>query len=390
MLSIRALRSILLRPLALRAFIPPTRLAVPTVFASVRCVSFARNPNELRAQIEKNIINSLEKVSKDIVIDAVRACKSSSQMQEPLALIQKILESDKVVFDETLLRELFLLRLPTSANIALIRQFYVRNPGSEITKSTALIPFRYCLFEGDLKDALVVTDLTTGHPNYIKKRSAELRSGIIKVASTAIGITLFSKLGVQALIDEGILADSWRHLSSINAMIITYLLNSSFFVTIVRFGRQMASAGGDYVTWQKGTFYTHWYKHADEMMMCARIMEADIAINGGGPSGGAASPELVEELCRTAEQVETHTLQPGYTRDGKRIRLLEPRDNLEDLKMQAYWMSGGDGFEWVEPDQDPATIMWKQHLRGGQVEGDSRQSLKWADEVTGHVNSGKE
>ena len=96
MLSIRALRSILLRPLALRAFIPPTRLAVPTVFASVRCVSFARNPNELRAQIEKNIINSLEKVSKDIVIDAVRACKSSSQMQEPLALIQKIFDSYKV------------------------------------------------------------------------------------------------------------------------------------------------------------------------------------------------------------------------------------------------------------------------------------------------------
>lgn len=382
MLSLRALKGAFLRHGLLKA----NHFRPGIVHFSARQLSFSRNPAELHTQIQSNITTSQAPVSKDVVVDAIRACKDSPNVQNPLKLIHEVLESENVRFDLDLLREILLLRLPTAASISVIRQFYVRNPGSHIDKSTALIPFRYSLFEGDLKDALTITDLTTGHPNYIKKRGDELRSGVLKVASSAIGITLFSKFGVQILIDEGILADSWRHLSAINAMVITYILNSSFFVTIVQFGRQMASAGGDYLSWQKGTFYTHWYKHADEMMMCARIMEADIAINGGGPSGGAASPELVEELCRTNEQLDSHTLQPGYTRDGKKIRLLEPRDNLEDLKMQAYWMSGGDGFEWVEPDQDPATIMWKQHLQGGQVEGETRQSLKWADEVTGHVN----
>lgn len=371
------------RPL-FRAQVHPAN--IPVHVWALRAYSFSLSAPELLAQIQKQIIDAPETVASSTVVDALRACGRALHMKLCQETIQRVLDSKNVVFDETLLREVMLLRLPAAANIAVIRQFYVHNPGAVIDKSVALIPFRNCLFEGDLKDALVVTDLTTGHPNYIKKKGAELRSGILKVASTAIGITVFSKMGVLALIDEGILADSWRHLGAINAMVLTYLLNSSFFVTIVRFGRQVASAGGDYLSWQKGTFYTHWYKHADEMMMCARIVEADIAINGGGPSGGEASPELMEELCRKSDDEDVHVLQPGYTRDGKKIRLLEPRDNLEDLKMQAYWMSGGDGFEWVEPDQDPANIIWKQHLQGGKVEGDQKQSLKWAEEVTGTVN----
>ena len=115
--------------------------------------------------------------------------------------------------------------------------------------------------------------------------------------------------------------------------------------------------------------------------MCARIMETDLRLNGGLEN----SPDLVAELCRKDDNVSAHhTLRPGLTRDGHKVRLLEPRDNLEQLKMQAYWMSGGDGFEWVEPDQDPAEIVWRNHLASLQkpvLQALDTRSLKWAEDL---------
>lgn len=64
---------------------------------------------------------------------------------------------------------------------------------------------------------------------------------------------------------------------------------------------------------------------------------------------------------------------------------MEAKDNLDDIKMQAYWMSGGDGFEWVEPDQDPADLIWKQHLAKFDKPmlntDNSTKNIKWAEEL---------
>lgn len=296
--------------------------------------------------------------------------------------IHQILMDDKIRLNDDLLAEVFKLKFPVLTNVNILRLYYQRNPDGVIDKTTALIPFRNSLFNGDLKNALTITDLTVGHPNYIRKRHQEFRNGIIKLVGSSVGITVFSKYGIQELIDSGLVSEGWRHLSSINSLLITYLINSSFLMTIVKFGRQAIAAGGDYLTWQKGTFYSHWYKHADEMLFCSKIVEADILLNGGGISGGEVSRELVEELCRKDEYNET-SLKPGYTSDGRKVRLLDVKDNLEDLKLQAYWMSGGDGFEWVEPDQDPAEIIWKQHLQKFDQlsEGSNNKSLKWAENL---------
>lgn len=296
--------------------------------------------------------------------------------------INDILLDERVQLNKDLLREIFKLKLPVLTNINIIRLYYTQNPDAVIDKPTALIPFRDSLFHGDLKNALTITDLTVGHPNYIKGKHQEFRSGIIKLIGSSVGISVFSKYGVQELIDSGFVSDGWRYLSSINSLLITYLINSSFLLTIVRFGRQAIASGGDYLTWQKGTFYSHWFKHADEMLFCSKIVEADIKLNGGGISGGEVSRDLVEELCRKDQYNET-SLRPGYTADGKKIRLLDVKDNLEDLKLQAYWMSGGDGFEWVEPEQDPAELIWKQHLQKFDRinEGSNNKSLKWAENL---------
>lgn len=377
---------LILRPANKRSFSVACRLQQDK-FAYVSSVS------ELTTKINDNIVVP-ENVTKETAISALTACKN---LQTEIQLydkferdpahkrlqkqIETVLLNEKVDFNSELLKKAFLLKFPAPTTVKIIQNYYKRNPKAVIDMETALIALRDSLYNADIKNAVKITDLTSGHPNYIHKKNENLRRGVYQLAGTAIGITLFSKIGVQQVIDLGWLSPAWKHLGSINAMVLTYLLNSSFFVTIVRFGRQLSSAGGDYLTWQKGTFYTHWYKHADEMAMCTKIVETDMNLNGGLENSQA----LTEELYRKDENVSNHhTLQPGLTREGKKVRLLEPRDNLEDLKLQAYWMSGGDGFEWVEPDQDPAEIVWRNHLaqmhRPGVGSGDTK-SLKWAEEL---------
>lgn len=347
--------------------------------------------NDLGARIQSDILGATH-VDPEAIKGALAACRRHLvEIQDREKLLQDVantkvlknievlLGSDKVPFSAQLLKDALLLDFPLAGAIKIIQMFYQRNSGSAIDLATALIPFRKCLFDGDTRTALRVVDLTTGHPNYISAKHRRLRSGVLRFAATAIGITAFSKVGVTQLVGLGLLQPAWTHLGSINAMILTYLFNLTFFVTIVKFGRQLSAAGGDYLTWQKGTFYTHWYKHADEMSMCTRVLETDIKLNGGIEP----SPWLIQELCRTGSDDETGTLTPGLTRSGEKIRLLAPKDNLEELKLQAYWMSGGDGFEWVEPDQDPADILWRRHLRTLHRPelGDKARSLKWAEDL---------
>lgn len=368
----------------------------PMVAGWVRMQSqyaYAKDFDSLSAKIDANLFVS--KASTDEVVDAIKACQDLQNSihdydkfwQDPTNKkiankIEEILLHKEIPFTKELLTRLFLLKLPLATNLAIIDAFYKRNPTAYIDRSIALIPFRHCLFNGDLQSALKLIDSTTGHHNYISARNDELKSGAFKLLATAVSMTLFSKVGIHQLIEHGILTDSWRHLGSINSMVLTYLLNLSFFVTIVRFGRTLMSSGGDFLTWQKGTFYSHWFRHADEMLMCSKLMETDFKLNNNIEN----SAELVEELCRTDENVSGggSVLKPGITRDGHKVRLLEQKDNLEDIKLQAYWMSGGDGFEWVEPDQDPAEIIWRNHLdkfKKAGVEGSSAKQLKWTENL---------
>lgn len=222
--------------------------------------------------------------------------------------------------------------------------------------------------------------------NYVHKKNEVMRKSLYKLAATAIGVTVFSKFGTAFAVDAGLLLETWKQLSTVNSMLLTYIFNSSFFVTLVRLGRQLSAAGGDYFTWQKGSFYTHWYRYSDLMSMFAKIAEADMKLNGGVEN----SDWLMKELCRSDPSLgDGYTLAPGINREGKKVRLLNARENLEDLKLQAYWMTGGDGFEWVEPDQDPAELRWRnhlQHLHNPALRALDTKSLKWAEELIDEKN----
>lgn len=353
---------------------------------------YCENAGELNKRINEFLNRENYPVDSGKILQALKSCK---EMEATLYeqdkfrkdggfkkienCINEILSNGKTNFDNDLLRKIFLLKFPSPTSINIIKKFYERNPKGVIPKNAAMIPLRESLFNGDIDNAVKITDLTTGHDNYIGEKDKIMKKSLFKLATSALGVTIFSKSGVDVLIEWDILSSSWQFLSSVNSMLVTYLLNLSFFIALVKVGRQRAAAGGDYLTWQKGTFYTHWYKHSDEMSMCARIMETDRKMNAGIEN----SPKLVEELCRPSESMDGQSPKAGYTRDGRKIRLMERKDDLDDIKMQAYWMSGGDGFEWVEPDQDPAELVWKQHLHhlhrpgiGGEA-----KSLKWAEDL---------
>lgn len=365
-------------------------LKLRTAWTRVRFSSHITDVAQLNTAIDKGLVNPSQEAVVNLLA-SVRKFQSQTYQYEKFEnhdthklineSIARILNNENVVFDNGLLEKILKMNFLTSSNLEIIRVYYNRQPKGIIDKNVALIPFRKSLFDGDLKSALTITDMTTGHPNYVLKKDKEFKSGIFKLIATSIGISVFSKYGIDELISFGIVGEAWTHFSSINSLIITYIINSSFLMAMVRFGRTLSSSGGDYLKWQKGTFYSYWYKHADEMMMCSKIVEADIKLNKGGISGGGPSPELTEELCR----VDPHNnvvLKPGITRDGKKVRLLEMRDNLEDLKLQAYWMSGGDGFEWVEPDQDPAELIWQENLkRHGELPNHDVKSIKWAEKL---------
>lgn len=385
----------MIRPFSVRGFHLAARILN---FAKSGSPSFAytTGANDLKDKIDALLTqpSTTPETHNESVMGALKACHRELRKihdhdkfdQDPAQItvksgLQTLLSSEQVQFDQNLLKSIFLMNFPSKIVIDIIHTYYKRNPSAAIDLELALIPLRQSLFNAELKDAVKITDLTTGHVNYVHQKNQYMRKNLYRLAATAVGVTLFSKFGTQMAVDSGLLLETWRQLSTVNSMVLTYILNSSFFVTVVRFGRQLSAAGGDYLTWQKGTFYTHWYRYCDLMAMYSKIVEADVKLNGGVES----SDWLIKDLCRTDSTLgDGYTLAPGLTREGKKVRLLEARESLEDLKLQAYWMTGGDGFEWVEPDQDPAEIIWRKHLEHlhspalGLLD---TKTLKWAEEL---------
>lgn len=360
-------------------------------------VSFAYTfgATDLKTKIDALIAPRQEQpVARESVLDALAACKKELgkiQSYDKFGRdpardttqkgIEALLASERVQFDESLLKSIFLMKFPSKTVISIIHSYYQRNPKATIDLSLALIPLRESLFNAELKEALEITDITTGHANYVEKKNTLMRQGFYRLGATALGVAAFTKFGSQFAVEAGLLLDTWVQLAGLNAVILTYIFNSSFLVALVKLTRQLSTAGGDFLVWQKGTFYTNWYRYSDLMSMCAKIVEADIKLNGGVDS----SAWLMEELTRSEPVMGNgFTLSPGTNKEGKKVRLLEARENLEDLKMQAYWITGGDGFEWVEPDQDPAELIWRnqlQCLHNPAVALLDAKSLKWTENL---------
>lgn len=218
--------------------------------------------------------------------------------------------------------------VPPFAHVtAAVQALYRKDPKAYVPRNTAYIPFRHELVHNRLINCFQLIDLTNNHRRYRRHLQQQaLRTGTKIVGATGVGM-----LGLLQLLHASFpwLDASW--FSNFWTMASVYLLNAGF-MALLAFGQIGTKAKDQFMVWQTGTFQTHWYLHQEEMKMCSEVAEFDLEVNG---VDGFATKGVVDECVR---------------------RKMEPADNRTDQMMHEYWIRNGDGFEWVEPDQDPADL----------------------------------
>ncbi|KAK9387599.1 hypothetical protein V1515DRAFT_601167 [Lipomyces mesembrius] len=242
-------------------------------------------------------------------------------------LIYDILKFPQTVVDDALLRRYFLLRPDTSRAVEAIKIFYEREENKQrvISKSTYMIPFRKCLRDEDVDGAFKIVDLTANSPqwlSYVKrwwqKTALMWIAGSAGVVELADGFMKSDLLVMGGLENTGV----------IKVMIIAYLLNSSLLAFVACASRPGDNGGK--VLWRHGIFQTTWYMHAHESRMLNMIVDMDIA---RVENEGDVSRRVLHELA---------------------VRDRRLGDDAYDNVVKEYWAKQGQGFEWSEPDMDPA------------------------------------
>ncbi|ODQ59481.1 hypothetical protein WICANDRAFT_94873 [Wickerhamomyces anomalus NRRL Y-366-8] len=244
-------------------------------------------------------------------------------------LFNEIVEAPNFRVDEKGLKKLLLMKLPIENTLSLIKSYNVKNPSSVISKETAMIPLRKCLWDGDVDGAIKIVDLTTGSDKYISKKKFDHGKDLFKYFGGFVG-----SIGV---VDFGLRSVGVEPMMGMYAMFATYVLNMTFFATMAFSGK--IAGKSDNLQFVQGIPQTYRVLHSDELEMLSRTAEVDAIVNG---VDNFASAEFVEKIS------------------GKNLELIEPESQI---LLQEYWLSGGDNFEWVEPDQDPAELLWKQRLQ---------------------------
>ncbi|AOA63085.1 Hypothetical protein PP7435_CHR2-0975 [Komagataella phaffii CBS 7435] len=286
-------------------------------------------------QVVKKEILERENVSEEHVLNMLRTCSimkgKISQGEQIDSLIEKIFDAPNVKITPNILRKFWLTK-PSFANIECsIQSYYDKNKDLSINREDAMIPFRQFLWDGEVDKALKIVDLTTAHSRYISTQKSKMRSYLIRYAGSCFGL-----IGAIEVLTRIFFADVGS-LGKVYAMVLAYIGNTSFLASLAFTGKNISQDTGP-LRWRPGTLQNYWYQHNDELMMCSKVLEVDAEIHG---SEGFATKEIIQNFF-----------------DRKMI----PNEPEQEIMMQQYWLGGGDGFEWVEPDQDPLDFLWKQHL----------------------------
>ncbi|KAK9325213.1 hypothetical protein V1517DRAFT_315048 [Lipomyces orientalis] len=309
-------------------------VTLQSVRAKIESVIFCTSPTaRLPATITGNALEALEFLIKKWTGESgTPAAGAIAQMLDSNAadaqqLIYDILKFPQTVVDDALLRRYFLLRPATSRAMDAMRIFYEReeNKRRVISKSTYMIPFRKCLRDEDVDGAFKIVDLTANSPQWLTyiKRWWQ-KAALVWIAGSASVVELADAFMKSDLLVAGGLENT----GVIKVMIIAYLLNSSLLGFVACASRPGDNGGK--VLWRHGVFQTTWYQHAQESRMLNMIVDMDMA---RVESDGDVSPRVLHELA---------------------VRDRRLGDNAYDNIVKEYWAKQGQGFEWVEPDIDPA------------------------------------
>lgn len=294
---------------------------------------------------EATFIKSIQDILK------YREQSKKTELKSVDALFNEVVEASNFRVDEKLLKKLLLLKLPLENTLTLIQSFYNKNSDAAISKQTAMVPLRQLLWDGDVTGALKVIDLTTGSDRYISQKKHEQGMTLIKYFGGLAGMI--------GSLDFGLRAFGVEPMIGMYAMFVTYIVNMSFFATLAFSGKLAGKS--EYVQFVPGVPQTYRLLHADELEMLSRAAEVDAIVNG---VDSYASAEFVEKIV------------------PKSIELVESESQI---LTQEYWLSGGDNFEWVEPDQDPAELLWKE--RSQVFKPKALKATKWTENL---IESSKE
>lgn len=224
-----------------------------------------------------------------------------------------------------------------------------------IPLDVAMIPFRRAVYGGELDKGFEIVDASAASRNYMTSVRSTWKKWI-GWWGLGTGTTLLS---VQGLLSSG-LVGTWDSTGGVLAMVLAYIVNMTLLGGVAFAGR--VSGVGEYVKWVPGTNTTYWYSHAAEMRMVSMIAAIDQAL-----------PENQNELSFRIKKL----LQ------GRNMMAVEA---TQEEMMKEYWASGGEGFQWVEPEQDPAEILWRHKVektKAKRIEAQKKYGDKynWADQV---------
>ncbi|KAK9373886.1 uncharacterized protein V1513DRAFT_447839 [Lipomyces chichibuensis] len=242
-------------------------------------------------------------------------------------LIYDILNFPQTIVDDALLRQYFLLRPDTSRALEAMKIFYKREENKQrvISKSTYMIPFRKCLRDEDVDCAFKIVDLTANSPQWLSYVKRWWQKTALMWIAGSTGVVELADVFMKS---DLLVTGGLENTGVIKVMIIAYLLNSSLLAFVACASRPGDNGGK--VLWRHGIFQTTWYMHAQESRMLNMIVDMDIA---RVENEGDVSRRVLHELA---------------------VRDRRLGDDAYDNVVKEYWAKQGQGFEWSEPDIDPA------------------------------------
>lgn len=294
------------------------------------------------------------------VHNALMSCASldnKSYTKEASSLLGSILEL-KPTFPHETIRQFFCKAGPKLSTTLLK---HVTSQEITLPESMLMIPFRRAIYTAEFREALNIMDLVASDTGvYAKKTTSHLRKvGLVWL--TAMGSVL---TGTNSLLASGIIG-VWSQRPMILGMVATYLTSLSAY-GMLSLGNARTGSLGDILEWVKGTSLLYRYRHSREMRMATVLAD----VNRSLPENrGEVSLQLLRDL---------------------RDRQLQAVETADEAHLKEFWARGGAGFEWVEPDQDPADLRFMKrmqetkYLREGSPysrRGEDGKLLTWAEDL---------
>lgn len=300
---------------------------------------------------EKSTIRVLRACSK-LESDLITQSDPSNAPENVRSILKGLLKSGHVRVTQNVLSEYFLSPSDSSSSsgccpssttaLMIIDRFNKDNTTNKsdghIPRNIAMIPFRQAAYHAEFDNALEIIDKTVGsqstYQRHVSKKIRQFWSTWALATSSIVG-------GVHVMLQSGLIGD-WSTVpmamgqATIPMMVFTYVTSLTLYGILSMSGR--LSKSGDILEWSKGTRTSYRYRHAVEMQMASLLAQVNMSLR---ENQGECSLHLIKQLQKRSMDV-----------------IVPEQEEL----LREYWVRGGEGFEWIEPDQDPADVIWREKM----------------------------